>query len=137
MGCCKSAGLQEKQVVAQRMLKQVHTCKDLLAGTVTTNNSNGESCLGEEIKTKGRRGKMKTLPCNRPERCWGSPDEWPSPGLLQCNKWLLHNIFPHSSNTVFTRSCSNPVSCAYLQHCWHSPKRTLIRTADESEPASH
>lgn len=43
-------------------------CKDLLVGTVTKNNSNGESCLGEEIKPKGTRGKMKTLPYGQPER---------------------------------------------------------------------
>lgn len=29
IGCCKSSSVQRKQVVAQRMLKQVHMRKDL------------------------------------------------------------------------------------------------------------
>lgn len=35
IGCCKSSSVQRKQVVAQRMLKQVHMRKDLLAAITT------------------------------------------------------------------------------------------------------
>lgn len=61
MRCWKSLSLEEKQEVAQRMLREAHMCKDLLVGTVTKNNCNSEKCLGKEIKTKGKRRKVETL----------------------------------------------------------------------------
>lgn len=80
-GYCKSASVQRKQVVAQRTLKQVHMRKDLLVD-ITTKITPMVKVVWERNKNKRKEGKKELyFVASWKEKCWGSPDECPSPRL--------------------------------------------------------
>lgn len=87
-----AANLHGKQVVAPRMLRQVHMCKDLLVDTITKITPMVKVVWGRN-KNKRKEEKKKNSTFQPAQKRSAGGLQMSALDSLQSKKWLLHNIF--------------------------------------------